>query len=80
MHMRSNIHTASIMMNTDFVDLISCSPVEINPLNAELNSICHLLALLGAHPIFHISRMKVNQLFRGEYCLYFQSVHYTYFR
>jgi len=32
-----------------------------NPLNAELNSICHLLALLGAHPILHISRIKVNR-------------------
>jgi hypothetical protein len=30
----------------------------INPLNAELNSICHLLALLGAHPIFHVSRIR----------------------
>ena len=25
------------------------------PLNAELNPICHLLALLGAHYIFHVS-------------------------
>ena len=32
----------------------------INPLNAELNPACHLLALLGAHPIFHISRIKVK--------------------
>ena len=31
-----------------------------NPLNAELNPTCHLLALLGAHPIIHISRIKVN--------------------
>jgi len=31
-----------------------------NPLNAELNPICHLLALLGAHPILHISRIRVN--------------------
>jgi len=31
-----------------------------NPLNAELNPICHLLALLGAHLIFHISRIKVK--------------------
>jgi hypothetical protein len=31
-----------------------------NPSNAELNSICHLLALLGAHPIFHVSRIRVN--------------------
>jgi len=32
----------------------------INPLNAELNPICHLLALLGAHHIFHVSRVRVN--------------------
>ena len=31
-----------------------------NPLNAELNPICHLLTLLGAHLIFHISRIRVN--------------------
>ena len=30
----------------------------INPLNAELNSICHLLALLGAHHILHVSRIR----------------------
>jgi hypothetical protein len=34
----------------------------LNPLNAELNLICHLLALLGAHPIFHVSRIRVNTL------------------
>jgi hypothetical protein len=27
----------------------------INPLNAQLNSICHLLALFGAHHILHVS-------------------------
>jgi len=32
----------------------------INPLNAELNPICHLLALLGARHIFHFSRVSVN--------------------
>jgi hypothetical protein len=31
----------------------------INPLNAELNSICHLLAL-GAHHILHVGRIRVN--------------------
>ena len=31
----------------------------INPLNAELNLICHLLALL-AHHILHVSRIRVN--------------------
>jgi hypothetical protein len=32
----------------------------VNPLNADLNPICHLLALLGAHPIFYVSRIRVN--------------------
>jgi hypothetical protein len=32
----------------------------INPSNAKLNPICHLLALLGAHLIFHVSRIRVN--------------------
>jgi len=35
--------------------------VTFNPLNAELNPICHLLALLGAHHILHVSRIRVNQ-------------------
>jgi len=33
---------------------------EFNPLNAELNPICHLLALLGAHPVLHVSRIRVK--------------------
>jgi hypothetical protein len=32
----------------------------VNPLNAELNPICHLLALLGAHPILHVCRIRVK--------------------
>jgi hypothetical protein len=32
----------------------------INLSNAELNPICHLLALLGAHHILHVSRIRVN--------------------
>jgi hypothetical protein len=31
-----------------------------NSLNTELNSICHLLALLEAHHILHVNRIKVN--------------------
>jgi len=34
-----------------------------NPLNAELNLTCCLLALLRAHHILHISRVRVNGLF-----------------
>jgi hypothetical protein len=33
----------------------------INPLNAELNPICHLLAVLGAHHIFHVSKIRVKK-------------------
>ena len=32
----------------------------INPLNAELNPICHLLALVGARHIVHVSRISVK--------------------
>jgi len=32
----------------------------INPLNAKLNPICHLLALLGGATIVVVSRLRVN--------------------
>ena len=34
--------------------------LRFNPLNAELNPICYLLALLGAHHFLHVSRIRVN--------------------
>jgi len=34
----------------------------INPLNLELNPICYLLALLGAHHFLHVSRIRVKLL------------------
>jgi len=43
--------TTTMMMIDDF-----------NPLNAELNPICHLLALLGAHHILHVSRIRDKKL------------------
>jgi len=33
---------------------------EFNLLSAKLNPICHLLALLGAHHILHVSRIRVK--------------------
>jgi len=36
--------------------------VNFNPLNTELNPICHLLALLGAPHIFHVSRLRVKHI------------------
>jgi hypothetical protein len=38
-------------------------PAKINPFNVQLNPICHLLALLGAHHILHVSRIRVNMTF-----------------
>ena len=35
---------------------------KINPLNSELNPICFLLALLGAHHFLHVSRIRVKLL------------------
>ena len=37
-------------------------PAPFNPLNPELNPICYLLALLGAHHFFHVSRIRVKIL------------------
>jgi len=34
----------------------------LNPLNAELNPICYLLALLGPHHFLHVSRIRVKSL------------------
>ena len=33
---------------------------QLEDLNAELNPICHLLALVGAHYILHVSRVSVK--------------------
>jgi hypothetical protein len=42
----------------------------INTLNAKLYSICHLLALLGAHHILHVSRIRVN----AQYIYYISNI------
>jgi len=40
--------------------------LHLNPVNAKLNPICHLLALLGAHHILHVSRIRVKS-YRTRY-------------
>jgi len=35
---------------------------KLNPLNPELNPICYLLVLLGAHHFLHVSRIRVKLL------------------
>jgi len=41
--------------------MISASGWLFNPLNAELNPICHLLALLGGATIVVVSRLRVEK-------------------
>ena len=47
---------------TSLSKFIDQNPTSFNPLNAELNPICCLLALLGAHHFLHVSRMRVKSL------------------
>ena len=39
---------------------MGCNRLRINPLNAELNPICHLLALLGGATIVVVSGLRVK--------------------
>ena len=64
--------------------LIVCLKIVFNPLNAELMSICHLLALLGAHHILHVSGVRVNNKYATlvvglfvsrTYCHYFMFIY-----
>jgi len=41
----------------------------INALNAELNPICHLVTLLGAHHILHVRRIRVKTTTQTLYLL-----------
>ena len=42
-------------------------PKSMNPLNAELNPIRHLLALVGARHIVHVSWIRVkNQILKSK--------------
>ena len=45
---------------SDLCDLYHCWSLLLNPLNAELNPICHLLALLGGATIVVVSRLRVK--------------------
>jgi len=42
----------------------------INPLNAELNPIRHLLALAGAHHFVDVSRIRVNIVMACHFILH----------
>jgi hypothetical protein len=47
----------------------SVAPTQINPLNAELNPICHFLALLVVHHVFHFSRIRLKAICAVRYTM-----------
>jgi hypothetical protein len=49
-------------LRANLISVRNClySALNFNPLNHELNLICHLLALLEAHPILHVSKIRVK--------------------
>ena len=49
----------AFIRNIIIIICINDNNVVINPLNAELNPICYLLALLGAHHFLHVSRLII---------------------
>jgi hypothetical protein len=55
----NNLHGVTEQMET--IPSSVSSVFYLNPLNAELNPVCHLLALLGARHIFHVSELRVNK-------------------
>ena len=57
-HTHTHIHTHTHTLQNN----IKPTRVQINPLNPELNPICYLLALLGAHHFLHVSRIRVKLL------------------
>jgi len=56
-----SLHVACSVQNgkMGWAALVCC---DVNPLNPELNPICYLLALLGAHHFLHVSRIRVKLL------------------
>ena len=55
-------YTDDVVMLRRSLRATEVAVTQINPLNPELNSICYLLALLGAHHILHVSRIRVKLL------------------
>ena len=69
---RERENASGINLNTDVLCVVTLhyltlsrgklTRIVLNPLNAELNPICYLLALLGAHHFLHVSRIRVKSL------------------
>ena len=57
-HSRNCQRRPNIASETSSINIAS----DVNPLNPELNPICYLLALLGAHHFLHVRRIRVKLL------------------
>ena len=55
------LHFSHIRSNWSYPSF-SSTTLHINLLKPELNSICYLLALLGAHHFLHVNRIRVKLL------------------
>jgi hypothetical protein len=54
------VHEPLKMVSNTGPEHVGASVKCFNPFDAELNPIRYLLALLGPHPILHVSRIRVN--------------------
>ena len=62
---QSGVSLSSSKVGGRYMNMITTFPlkkIDINPLNPELNPICYLLALLGAHHFLRVSRIRVKSL------------------
>ena len=59
-NIHSTMQSCIIFSVTHHVFIVTAAV--FNPLNPELNPICYLLALLGAHNFLHVSRIRVKSL------------------
>ena len=54
--------SSSLIYSPQHLLFLGVCSLFLNPLNPELNPICYLLALLGAHHFLHVSRIRVKLL------------------
>jgi len=57
---KKNYTCLIFIANIFFIKVVLVVSKYVNPLSPELNPICYLLALLGAHHFLHVSRIRVR--------------------
>ena len=72
----------ALLLPYTYIHCPSCFRASFNPLNAELNPISCLLALLGAHHFLHVNRIRVKlltlRLLMSYICMYIYIYIYIY--